>query len=88
MHQADQALAQRKVAVANELLERSQTAVMNANQLDSDTSTKVKSGIESARQAVIAGNMSEAHRQIKDVIGMLPAESGQASSAGANRPRR
>lgn len=88
LHQADRALTQRKLAVANELLERAQTAVLNMTSGDSDTNGKLASGIGSARQAVVGGNMSEAHQRIADALGMLPAGNEQPAASRTNRQRR
>jgi hypothetical protein len=80
LHQADQALTKHKVAVANELLERAQTAALNMGQVDNDTSGRLVSALSRAKEAVVAGSMGEAHQRIADALGLLPSR--------ATRPAR
>ena len=78
LRQADRALKQRKVAVANELLERAQTAVLNVSQPGGSAPDKMTSDISAARASVVAGNMAEAHQHIADALGSMPPVSHPA----------
>jgi len=88
LRQADQALKQRQVAKANELLERAQTTLLNRPQGDGAASSDLASEIGDAQQFVVADNMSEAHQRIADVLGMMPAGPEAPNRAAPARHRQ
>lgn len=88
LRQADQALKQRKVAKANELLERAQTTLLNRPQGDGAAPSDLASKIGDARQSLVAGDMSEAHQRIADVLGMMPAGPEASNKAAPARHRQ